>query len=169
MAILGVIMAAVAVIFVTALKNYRTESEKTVLQRNINFALDNITRDAKEATAIPESHDTFTTSENTLVLALPAENVSDNFVYSGNTLVKDYIIYYLDGNNLKRKVYANAAGTRTSEEKTVLKNVTSLSFTYLPDIATKSGVKTAMTTSVDVGKGITLSEERSTNLRNFNE
>lgn len=164
--ILGVIMAAVGTLFVTVLKNYRTESQKAAFQREVNFTIDNIGKDIKEAASVPQNYDTFALSENTLILALPAVDDANNFVYSSGVLDKDYLIYYLSGTELKRKTYASNFGTRESGEISLLKNVSGFNLNYFPGATNAGQVKVSLTVTASAGKPVTLTEERTANLRN---
>jgi prepilin-type N-terminal cleavage/methylation domain-containing protein len=166
MAILAVIMAAVGTIFVTSLKNYRTESQKSVFQRELNFVIDNIVKDTKQATAVPENYDTFSLSQTVYILALPATNSSGDFLYNGGVFEKDYLVYYLSGNELKIKTYANANGQRDDGEETLLKNASAVNFTYSPGLTNAGQITISITESVDVGRTVTLTERRMANLRN---
>lgn len=170
--ILAVIMAAVATIFITSIKNYRTESQKSTFQKELNFVVDNIAKDVKEAAEVPEK-----TEDNVfflspaippvLILAIPATNSSNDFIYNVDGLMeKDYVVYYLSGQDLKRKIYANNSGSKESSDNTILKNVSNLTFTYSPTFFDAGQVKTEITVSIDVGRTVTLSAERLANLRN---
>lgn len=166
MAILAVIMAAVATILVTSLKNYRTESQKSTFQKELNFVIDNMCKDIKEAAEAPENYNPYTLSPTVLILAIPATDSSNNFIYTGDVLEKDVVVYYLSGQELKRKVIANALGTRESSDNTILANVSDLVFTYSPGITNAGQIKAHVTVSANVGRTITLSSERLANLRN---
>jgi prepilin-type N-terminal cleavage/methylation domain-containing protein len=166
MAILAVIMAAVATIFVTSIKNYRTESQKSAFQRELNFVVDNISKDVKEAAEVPQNYDVFALAPTVLILAIPATNSSNNFIYTGEVLEKDYVVYYLLNQELKRKIYANPLGSRQSSENTIMKNVSNLAFTYSPGITNAGQVNTRVIVSANVGRIVTLSVERLANLRN---
>lgn len=171
-ALLGIIMAAVSVIFTVSIKNYRNNIQKSSFQKDINFVIDNISKDIKLATSVPTEYDppTYTLSENTLILALPTIDESGNFVYVGNSPEKDYYIYYLSGNELKRKTFSSPLGIRAimnEEEISLLSNVSQLQFSYLPGMSAADQVKVALTLSADInGRSITVSGERTANLRN---
>lgn len=165
-AILAIIMAAVASIFMTSLKNYRTESQKSAFQRELNFTVDNIAKDVKLAAEAPGTYDTFELSSTVLILAVPAHDASKNFIYTGDVLEKDYIIYYLSGQDLKKKTYANLLGERESGETTLLSNVSATDFSYSPGMIDPGQIKVTITQSVSVGRTVTLTEERFANLRN---
>jgi len=168
MALLGIIMAAVMSLFSTAIKNYAVNSQKSFLQKELNFTIDSIGKDIKQAVEVPATHDgLFTTSGDTLILALPATDEDDNFVYTGNVLEKDYVVYWLLGSDLKKKVYANALGTRTNSENIILSDVASLQYSYVPDAPPFSQVKINLSISRSVNNvSVSISGERTSNLRN---
>lgn len=168
MALLGVIMAAVMSIFSTAIRSYAVNSQKSFLQKELNFTIDNIGKDIKQAVEIPANYDdTFTTNSDTLILALPATESDGDFIYTGGVLEKDYIIYWLSGSDLKKKVYANALGTRTNSENTILSNVSSLVYTYTPDALPYTQAKISLTINRTVNNiSVAISGERTSNLRN---
>lgn len=167
MALLGVIMATVMSIFSTAIKNYTVNSQKSFMQKELNFTIDSVGKDIKQAVLVPANYDTFTTGVDTLILALPATDGSNNFIYTGETLEKDYVVYWLSGTDLKKRVYANALGTNSNSESVILSDVSSLAYTYTPSAPNTTQVKINLVilrvvNRVDVG----ISGERTANLRN---
>lgn len=170
MALLGVIFSAVATIFTSAVKNYETNSQKSLLQKDLNFAIDSIGNNIKEAVLVPQSQDTFSLSENTLIIALPAKDTNGNFIYSAGVIEKDYFIYYLSDNNLRKKIYANALGSRMDQnghDTILISNVSTLNYTYLPNSTEATQVKVDLSLEKAVGKRtVSISGAKTANIRN---
>jgi prepilin-type N-terminal cleavage/methylation domain-containing protein len=165
-AILGSIMAAVGTLFVVAVKNYRTETQKSLFQRELNFVVDNIIKDVKGASIAPTEYDGFELSPSTLILGMPATDSGGDFIYTGENLELDYFVYYLSGSDLKKKVYPNIQSVREQSDNVILANVSSHTFSYYPGVGDASQITVSLTVSADVGKVVSLTEERVTNLRN---
>lgn len=166
-AILATIMMAVSSIFFTSLKNYRAESQKSSFQRELNFVIDNIAKDVKQAAEVPQIYEEIELSSTVLILALPAVDNDHNFIYSGDVLEKDYLVYSISGNDLIRNTYASLSGTRETEEDTLLSSVSALDFSYSPGLTDAGQVTISITQSIGVGnRTVTLTEGRMANLRN---
>lgn len=135
--LLALIMAAVSSIFSVALKNYRVSFSQSTLQREVNLSIDSITRRVKQSVEIPETlpealGDT-EKSSTVLILALPAIDDNENFIYNGDTLEKDYYIYYLDGSGLHKSVSANPLSSRNDSDNLILSEISNLTFSYTPN------------------------------------
>lgn len=153
MSILGIILAVTSSIFGAAIRNYQISISQSTLQRNVNFVTDDISRNIKIAVEFPESHGTHIRDHNTLILALPAINQNQEFIYSGAMLEKDHIIYEFQNNNIKKTTIANPLSARFQEDissRTVLPDVHSLSFQYNDPLFTQ--VKTEILTKKTVSK-----------------
>ncbi len=136
-ALLATILGAVAALFAVGLKNYRVESQRSFLQKELNFVADDIGNQAKQAYAVLENYDIYTRDSDTLILALPAIDVAESFIYSGENFTTDYIIYYLSDGTLYKKTIANENSKRQSRETEVLKNITNFNCLYTPYTATQ--------------------------------
>ncbi len=133
--LLGVIMAAVSTVFSVALKSYHVSFAQSTLQREANLVVDSILRETKQAVSIPETLGETERSETVLILALPAMDEDNNFIYSGGLFEKDYLIYYLEESELRKKVSASPQSTRYSQDgsdRALLDNVSSLAFSFTP-------------------------------------
>jgi prepilin-type N-terminal cleavage/methylation domain-containing protein len=167
MGLLGIIMVAVSALFNVGVKNYRTESQKALMQKEINFVADDIGVQIKQAAKVPESFDVYNRTASSLILALPAVDIDENFIYSGGNLAYDHYIYSLSGGNLTKKIVTDANSNRQDRETTVLNNVTEFNCTYLPDVDTEQ-VTCIITTAVTVrGNVISFTAEKTARLRNF--
>lgn len=169
-AILGIIMAATTSIFVTGMKNYQFNFQKSTFQKELNFTIDSISNDVKSGHSIPASHDVFTTSSNTLIVALPAIDENNNFIYTGGSLELDYIVYYFSNGTLRKRVYGNSLGKRNAingTDRELLSNVELVNFQFIPGIADASQVKTSITLTKQTSRvNVRATGERTTNLRN---
>jgi hypothetical protein len=123
-------------------------------------------KDVKSATIAPTGYDGFVLSPTTLILGLPATDSGGDFVYTGETLELDYFVYYVSGGELRKKVYPNSLSSREQSDNAILTNVTAHNYIYYPGVGDTSQVTVSMTVSADVGRVVSLTEERVTNLRN---
>lgn len=158
-AVLGIIMAAVASLFSVAINNYQFSFTQSTLQRETNFVIDNITRDIKQSVEIPKIYGGINRGSEKLILALPAVDVDENFLYDGSSLKKDYVIYYLDGTSLRKSITADPSSKRVNlngTDRIILENVSSLSFSYIPNILDIE------TTQVDVNMTVTKNTNKAT-------
>lgn len=169
--LLASIMVASTAIFVSATKNYQISITKSDFQKEINFTIDDIAKNVKSALSVPQTYDTFTTSQETLILSLPVLDTDGSFIYTGSVNEKDYFVYYLSGSDLHLKIYGNPAGIRSSQDgtdKILLSNITQSDiFSYSPSVSDASTVTTNLTLSKIVQKtNIKVTAKRVVNLRN---
>jgi prepilin-type N-terminal cleavage/methylation domain-containing protein len=163
--LLGIIFSVVTSIYVSALKNNKISFTKSGFQKDLNFTLDDLNKNVKQANAVitptlPAGLGCVTyctLNDKTLLLSLPAIDTNGSFKYSadGQTLLTDTFVYYLNGNILHKKIYANAASSRYSQnntDKIIANNVSNLTFTYLPSSVAPEQVQTDMTMSLTVEK-----------------
>ncbi len=171
--ILGVIGSAIVALFSVGIKNYRASSAKAFMQREVNLAADNITRDIKQSIEILESYNGEGRSPTKMFLALPSVDEDNNSIYNGNDIERDFIIYYLEGTNLHKSAIANASSSRYIEggsDKIILKNVSSLSFTYTPNSPGTETTKVSTLATILKGVGgstISIEINSSANKRNY--
>lgn len=141
MALLVVIMSAVSSIFATALRNYQVQVVQNTLQRDLNVVLDDISRSVKDAVEIPTSYEApngevfiRTPNSSTLVLALPAIDENQQFIYNqAGRVEKDYLIFQLIESELHKKIFAYEMSSRfpqNNSDKIVLEDISQLSFNY---------------------------------------
>lgn len=166
-AILGSLLAVVGGVFAVAVKNYQTETAKTNLYREINYAADAISNELKNGAVIPSSYDVYTLSQNTLIIGLPALDENENFIYTEGVLNKDIYIYTLSQGNLIKKVIPDPSSSREPKESVVLTNVSSVNFSYYPDISNPIQVSFDINLALPVGKATAKANAtRTANLRN---
>lgn len=172
MALLGIIMITVGTIFVTVMKNYQVSGQKTAFQREINFATDDISKNIKLATSVPSTYNGYTTGVNTLILALPAIDNDRNFLYDGNGIIqKDYYVYYVSSNNLKRKIFSTTGkrAAQNNQDIVLLSNLNTNGFalSYFPTLANPDQVRITIGLKKMIGKmAVTSTSSTKVNLRN---
>lgn len=136
LAIISIMILIVAEVYVGGIAQSKTDMKKAKLQAEGRSTLEGITRNIKLASSVEATHGTYTSDSTNLILKIPAIDSSENFIYSGETRLNDYIIYYLDGKNLHRIINSSNATSRLYSQDgiddTLLTNVKSLSFTYDP-------------------------------------
>ena len=171
-ALLGIILATVGTIFSTVLKTYHIESQRGFFQKELNFVTDAMVRDIKQSRLI-QSYDPYILSSSVLILSLPAIDNNNQFIYAGNTLLSDTIVYYRSGSSFYKVQFANplskrAIGTFLGIQWTLISDsVTNVNFTYVPDIDNARQVGFTITLSKMVGKtNVVLTSRDTANLRN---
>ena len=157
-------------VFSVALRSYRLNIQKSFFQKDLNFAVDSIANTAKSASSIPVSYNGYTTGQNTLVIAVPAKDNQNNFVYNANILQHDYYVYYVSSDSLIKRVYGNAGGKLSSESGspvTILNNLSNFTLTYNPDIPNAKSVSINLALAKTIGNhNVSVSQSRTANLRN---
>lgn len=168
--LLGVIMTVTSSVFGVTLRSYRLNIQKSFFQKDLNFSLDSMANNAKSASLVVPSNNGYTSSQNTLILAVPTKNQSGEFVYTANILEYDYYIYYLANNELHKRLYGNSNGILTGQngvDSTISENVSNFNITYNPDINNASGVSITLALSKNIGgHDVAVSQTRTANLRN---
>lgn len=169
-ALLGTIIAVTSAVFAVALRSYRLNIQKSFFQKDLNFVVDSITNNAKAASSVPLANNGYTSAQNAIVLAVPAKDNQNNYIYSGSTLENDYYIYYLAGTDLHKRIYGNSLGKLSLENGTdsvILNNVSVFNITYAPDISNANSVTISIGLSRQVGNHpVSLTQQRTANLRN---
>jgi prepilin-type N-terminal cleavage/methylation domain-containing protein len=136
-ALLSTIMSAVMALFIVGIKNYQRESQRNFMQKEINFTADDIGIQIKQAADAPETYGSYNRDAQTLILALPAVDINDDFIYSGTNRIFDHIVFYRDGNSLKKVLIPDALSTREPKEDFVLDSVSNFSCSYSPPSETE--------------------------------
>lgn len=166
-ALLGTIMAVVMTLFVVGIKNYRRESQRNFMQKEINFTADDLGTQIKQATLVPVAYDGTSRSAQTLILALPAVDEDENFIYNGDSLLYDYYIYYLSGKELYKKVVPDSQSVREEKEEPILGDVSKFECIYEPQTDTELVTCTVETTKEVSGSTLIFSATKTARLRNF--
>jgi prepilin-type N-terminal cleavage/methylation domain-containing protein len=159
-AILGTILSVITTVYIISLKNNQISSTKSGYQKDLNFTIDDLNKNVKQAKAVicrslpvALGCTTYCTLNNTtLLLSIPAIDSAGSFKYTngGQTLVTDTFVYYLSGNTLHKKTYADPSSFRypqNNSDKIIAKDVTALTFTYLPAQSAAEQVQTTITMS----------------------
>lgn len=169
MAIFAIILVTTSTIFVTALKNYQIGATKSALGKDLNFTIDDISKNIKQAT-IAENYNSYSLSSTTLVLALPTTDQNGNFLYDGATRLKDYVIYFQVDNTLHKITYSTPSSVRAAEngiEKTLLSDIKNLNFEYLPGTTNPATISVSIETGRTIqNTEVTAREKVLANLRN---
>jgi hypothetical protein len=101
-----------------------------------------------------------------LILALPAINSNQEFIYSGSDLVYDYFIYSWADNILRKKIVPDIASHRTAKDEPILQNVNQFDCIYTPSTDTDM-VSCVLGTSATVdGNTLEFSATKTARLRN---
>lgn len=145
MALIGIIVTVIASLYTTGLKTYSEEVEKTNLQVENRVTLNRLKNDLLQGYRIepgwtdPDDSTVYTTSENTVVIAVPAIDSNNDWIYSGNTPDLDHIVYFKDGDNLYKRVEASNSDPdkrKISGPSVEATYVSSLIFSYDQDPGT---------------------------------
>jgi len=178
------IIATIAMIstavYRTGIRAYPENFEKANIQTSLNFLTDSIADYTKKASNTLQTYDGKNRNNNTvksiLILQIPAITQSDQaepnkFVYTGATLEKDTVVYYLENGNLYKRYYGNAGGEMHAQDGTpriVLKNVSNFSCDYLNLVGSEySTISCTVTVSKNIfGKNYTVTTLKKANLRN---
>lgn len=166
-ALLGTITMAVFAIYMTAGKNFRVQSQRSYLQKEMNFTADALANEMKLATTVQQESQGKTLSGTDLIMLLPAVDNSGNFIYNGGIPEYDTFIYSREGNILRKIVIPSAGSSRSAKDFTVLTDVSSVSFTYVPDSINPLSITARLEVSRTVSKNnIKITAERTAFLRN---
>ena len=154
MALLGIISAVITSVYVTGFKTFQEELASSTVQSSSQTILDALITDTKNGLLIEESYDTYITSENTIIIRLPAVDDDKNILYDGSTMLFDRIIYYYAGNTIHKIVFADPESSRYSKNgiDTVLdKKILALSFAYEPNASAATLITATISSEIKVG------------------
>jgi prepilin-type N-terminal cleavage/methylation domain-containing protein len=169
--LLGIILAATTSIFATSLKNYQYNFQKSSMQKEVNFTIDAIANDIKSGAKIETSFGSHTASSTCLIIGIPAQDTSNNFIYTGDVLELDHVVYYKSGGEIRKYFYSNPLGKKSGSntDYKILENVSSVDiFEYIPGLNSATQIKTTINLFKETGKtNVRLSETRTANLRNI--
>lgn len=171
-ALLMTIMAAVGAIFSVVIKTYQIESQRGFFQKELNFFGDSITRDIKQSQVV-QDYGPHTLSASKLILSLPSIDEQNQFIYAGNDLKTDTVVYYRDGSDFYKILYPDPASKRAngitggSQTTHLAGNISNLNFTYSPNITAARQVTFSITLTKTLGKRtVTLTASDTADLRN---
>jgi prepilin-type N-terminal cleavage/methylation domain-containing protein len=122
--IVAFIMIALLTFYATGQKYFITESARADVLRSSRQALNWLSRDIKEGIEVLDSYDTYTTSDNCLILKIASVDANGLVIDIANDF--DYIIYRVNpafSNRLERIVDANdGVSSRTDVTRVIVDN-----------------------------------------------
>lgn len=147
--IIGIVAVVIGEMYVKGTISSKTEINRSKLQVEAKNTLEGITSNVKLATKMEASYGGYTGGASTLILSLPAVDANENFLYSGNQKIHDYIIYRLENKNLHKLVFSTDSNSRlysqNGSDQILLSNVKALTFAYEPALPTSIIVSTDLT------------------------
>lgn len=153
-------------LFAIGIKNYQRESQRNFMQKEINFMADNLGNQIKQAADSPDSYGLYTRSSDVLILALPAINEDEDFIYSGGDIIYDYVVYYLQNGSLYKKIIADDQSYREDKEEPVLPSVIQFECIYTPQEDTELVSCTIGTTQNVDGTSLSFTATKTARMRN---
>jgi len=142
LALLGIIMAAIASIFVLGIRVYNEQNEKAALQTQSKTLINRIKDDLLQGYRIepgwvdPDTLDEHLSSENKIIIAVPSIDESNDWIYEDNLPLLDYFIYWQEEDMIFGLIFAENSThpSRTSKKSRVIAhNANILKFTYDQD------------------------------------
>jgi len=115
---------AILSLYIFSWRSFATGNVLLDVYLNSRNASGYLTQDIRCAAQVVQSHGSYTTTDNSIVLQVPAIN-SSGYAISPNC---DYIIYRLQGSDLYRIVEKDAASSRLNENRVIARYCTSLTF-----------------------------------------
>lgn len=133
LAIIGIVIFIATDTYLGGIVSSKNEYLKSRLTSEARIISEGIMDNVKLAASVEESSGTYTTGSSTLILAVPAIDSSNNFIYSGNQGLLDHIVYTLEEKNLHKIIYSTNSDSRLfsqhNTDKIIAENVKSLIFT----------------------------------------
>lgn len=161
-AIIGIVIFVATDTYLGGLVSSKNEYLKSRLSSDARIISEGILDNIKLAASVEENSGIYTTGISTLVLAVPAIDSDNNFIYNGNQLLLDNIIYTLEGENLHKIIYSTNGTSRLfpqhDSDKVIAENVKSLIFT--PDAPAPN--------TQNIGLDLTLENSKSKPILEFN-
>lgn len=163
MSLLALVAAVITSVYLTGFKTFKEELATSTVQSNTQTILDALITDTKNGLLIEESYDEFTTSENTVIIRLPAVDENKNILYDGATMLFDRIIYYYQNNAIHKIVYADPSSSRYEKsgvDSVLDSKILALSFSYSPNASAATLVTATISSEIKVGnrsRAITIS------------
>lgn len=155
--LLSILLIVFTSTFVNGIKTYRKEARTSTLQNENRIALDRIILDTKRSFEVET-----TSTSNALYLKLPAVDANENLLYEATGEFKtDSFTYTINGNELIKTITPDAASSRNTIDRTILENVSNLTFTYFPDVSGADEVEINLVTTDVFGKETIIVNNRS--------
>ena len=161
--LLGLLLGVFTSVYTNGVKVYQREFKQANLQNENRIVLDRIISDIKQAYSVDQ-----TSTATSLILLLPAIDEDGDILYEGDDQFKtDQFIYLKSGQSLVKIIAPDIDSTREAVDKTILDKVSSLTFTYLPDLETAEQIEVTLQTQDTAGKNtITINNTSKATLRN---
>jgi prepilin-type N-terminal cleavage/methylation domain-containing protein len=135
---------------------YKTQTAELNVTSAARTALDDIDNYVRQANRTLSTYSTYNGSSTVLILRIQSVNSSQQLVAG----TYDHVVYELVGSDLIRRIFADAASSRTTGVRTMASNVTGFSISYNDDFAATTEVGTNITIQENAGvqnRSITLS------------
>lgn len=153
MTVISLIAAVITSVYLTGYKTFREELASSTVQSNGQTILDALTTDIKNGLQIEPSYSSYTTSDSSIIIRIPAVDTDKNILYSGSTMLFDRIIYYYQNNSIHKVIYADPSSSRYSKNGTdaVLDSrILVLRFTYEPDATAATFVTATINSDIKI-------------------
>lgn len=135
-AVFNIVILIIMTAYVGGLKIYNTEFSRNELQTSVRISSDRIASDIKKATAAVETYDIYSATANpdkVLILKVPSIDSNSHSIYtSGEIITFDYIIYKIEGSDLRKVVLPSGSSSRSAENRIILSDISNFSFSYQP-------------------------------------
>lgn len=153
MSMIAIIASVITSVYLIGFKTFKEEMASSIVQSNAQTILDAMTTDIKNGLQIEPTYGSYTTSETTIIIRVPAIDSSNNILYESDTMLFDRIIYYYNNNSIHKMIVADPGSSRASRSgfDTVLDaNVLVLRFTYEPDASSATFVSATISSDIAV-------------------
>lgn len=139
-----IILSAIIALYIFSWRSFTIGSALLDVYSNSRNASGWLTRDIRSASQVVPSHESYTTTDNSIVLMIPSiDNSQPPNVISSHY---DYITYRLQGSDLYRIVQKDALSSRQNENGAISHYCSSLTFssggTTLSNIGNLSAINT---------------------------
>ena len=146
LAVFAILILFLANFFVSYYDSFSNLQASNSVSESTGLFINAISNAIRQANKVDVSRtisgNVYTSDDTTIVLELPAIDNTANTI--SNTY--DYMIFYLDGENIYWIVDANASSSRKSGSQIISSNISSLSFTYdNPSVSSASKVDVVVT------------------------
>jgi hypothetical protein len=167
-AILIFILVALLALYNNYFKSYNNQEARIAMGGSAREAVKELQSAALQADQIVASHSfsgtTYTTNGNTVILEIPSIDGSGNIIDGKN----DYVVFYLTGKNLYRRIEVDAASSRPSGQNKISDVVSTLSFVYdNADLSEATKIETDLEMQkISGGQNVSYELHQETYLRN---
>ena len=146
--LLGILLVVFSNIYVAGIKVYQREFRRAKLQNENRIVLDNIVSDIKQSYQVQNS-----STADSVILLIPSIDGNQDILYEPTGSFKlDAIYYSLSGNVIQKVIDPHADSSRQYKESDVIDKVTTLDFTYNPDVNSTTQMEINLVTTDTSGK-----------------